>query len=94
MCVCIGRKHRRVRTASSKLDMFKRAELLADNSLNDGYKFPCCQLIVPTVCCILSSIIFNVSVKLVLVKILTAYLLYMLMVGLMGNRTLIMIMTS
>ena len=22
-----------------------------DNSMNEGYKFPCCQLIVPKVCC-------------------------------------------
>ena len=55
MCVCIGRKHRWVSTAFSGHDASGSEELLADNSMKDGYRFPCCQLIVPKVCCMLSA---------------------------------------
>lgn len=50
MCVCIGRKHRLVDTASFRLDAFKDPTAFAVSSMNDGYKFPCCQLKVPRVC--------------------------------------------
>lgn len=51
MCVCIGRKHKWVNIASSLLDRSSNAWLLTDNSMNDGYRLPCCQLMVPKVCC-------------------------------------------
>lgn len=49
MCVCIGRKHGWVKIASSALDAVEGTKLLVDTNMKDGYKFPCCQLTVPTV---------------------------------------------
>lgn len=46
-----GRKHNWVCTISSWSDEFWWTVLGTDNSMNDGYIFPCCQLIVPKVCC-------------------------------------------
>lgn len=53
---CAGRKHRWVDMASSGLDPSGKVKLQADNSMKEGYKFPCCQLTVPTVCCMYPSI--------------------------------------
>lgn len=56
MKICDGRKHNWVSTASPGLDVFRTTKLVADSNMKDGYKFPCCQLTVPTVCC---KVLFN-----------------------------------
>ena len=51
MKICSGRKHNCVMAASSGLEVFGSTKLLTDSNMKDGYRFPCCQLMVPTVCC-------------------------------------------